>query len=168
MMARKHCNLGAVMADVLALPADVDRGAMFASAVGARRNWRFQPESQLWLRGKSCAYCDAPADEAHHVYPFWLFPSLEMDKRFWLPVCRRGEDHHLHLAHLGSFERFDPLAACHAAIFKFDRRLSTIFMSLMKRADRSPKARRELMRMVEELSAVVPTPKRSAANRHTA
>jgi hypothetical protein len=140
------------MADILALPADVDRGAMFAAAIGQRRNWRFAGEARRWLRGQQCAYCDAPADEAHHLYPFWFFPSLEMDNRFWLPVCRKNEDHHLHLAHLGSFERFDVLAPQHAAIFKFSRRMSGMFVKLVKQAEKRPTSRRELEAMLDELA----------------
>jgi hypothetical protein len=138
--ATTHPNLGAAMAEILALPPDVDRGAMFAAAVGARRNSRFLSKAKLWLKGKQCA--------------FWLFPSLEMNEDFWLPVCRRNEDHHLHLAHLGSFERFDVLAVQHAAIFKFDRRMSTMFVRLVKDAQRRPKHRRELEAMLAELAAV--------------
>jgi hypothetical protein len=147
-----HASLGAVMADILAMPADVDRGAMFAAAVGARRNSRFPRAARLWLREKQCAYCEAKADEAHHLYPFWLFPSLEMDSRFWLPVCRRGEDHHLHLAHLGSFERFDFLAREHAAILKLSRRMSGIAVRLAGRARRSPRARVALDGLLAELT----------------
>ncbi len=153
MKPAKHPNLGALMADILALPPDVDRGAMFAAHVGARRNSRFARDAKLWLKGKPCAYCDAPADEAHHIYPFWLFPSLEMDDRFWLPVCRRGEDHHVHLAHLGSFERFDVLAREHAAIFKFSRRMSGLVVHLVRHAERSPRSKRELDAMLAELAA---------------
>jgi hypothetical protein len=142
------------MADILALPPDVDRGAMFAAGVGARRNPRFVRLAKLWLHGRQCAYCDAPADEAHHLYPFWWFPSLEMDERFWLPVCRRGEDHHLHLAHLGSFERFDVLAREHAAIFKFARRMSAMTTKLVQQAERRPKARAQLEALLAELAAV--------------
>jgi hypothetical protein len=142
------------MADILALPPDVDRGAMFASHVGARRNSRFAGEAKLWLRGKECAYCEAPADEAHHIYPFWLFPSLEMNADFWLPVCRRGEDHHVHAAHLGSFERFDFLAREHAAEFKFARRMSGMFVKLARNAERSPKSRKELDAMLADLATV--------------
>jgi hypothetical protein len=143
-MQGRHANLGAAMADILALP----------PAVGARRNSRFAAEAKRWLRGRQCAYCQAPADEAHHLYPFWWFPSLEMDKRFWLPVCRRGEDHHLHLAHLGSFERFDVLAREHAAIFKFCRRMSGMVVKLVQQVEKKPKSRRELQAMLAELAAV--------------
>jgi hypothetical protein len=151
---QKHVNLGAVMADVLKLPEDVDREGMFAAAIGARRNSRFSRVAKLWLKGKECAYCERKADEAHHIYPFWLFPSLEMDDRFWLPVCRTGEDHHVHQAHLGSFERFDVLAKEHAAIFKFCRRQSEMFVKLVKAAEKSPKARRELNQMLAELAGI--------------
>jgi hypothetical protein len=154
MRAAKHVNLGAAMADILGLPPDVDRGAMFAAAIGARRNSRFLPRAKIYLKGKTCAYCDAPADEAHHIYPYWWFPSLEMDERFWLPVCRRGEDHHLHLAHLGSFERFDVLAREHAGIFKFCRRMSQDLVHLVRDAERRPKSRKELETMLADLAAV--------------
>ena len=153
-MPRNHLNLGAVMADVLKLPADVDREAMFAAAVGARRNSRFGRRAKIWLKGQQCAYCDRPADEAHHIFPFWWFPSLELDARFWLPVCRTGPDHHLHLAHLGSFERFDVLAREHAAIFKFCTRMSGLVVKLTKTAEKSPKSRRELAALLKELAAV--------------
>jgi hypothetical protein len=137
------------MAEVLGLPADADRGAHFGAAVGARRNSRFSRLAKEWLKGKRCAYCDAPADEAHHIFPFWEFPWLEMDQRYWLPVCRRGEDHHLHAAHLGSFERYDPLAAPHAAVFKFDRHLAGLFSELAAQARRSPKAARKLAELLK-------------------
>ena len=150
----KHLNLGSVMADVLKLPPDVDRGAMFASAIGARRNSRFSREGKLFLKGQECAYCERKAEEAHHLFPFWLFPSLEMDHRFWLPVCRSGEDHHVHLAHLGSFERFDVLAREHAAIFKFCRRMSGMVVKMVKNAEKSPRSRHELELMLQELAGV--------------
>ncbi len=150
----KHLNLGAAMADILGLPPDVDRGAMFAAHVGARRNSRFLPAAKLFLDGEQCAYCEAPADEAHHLFPFWWFPSLEMDERFWLPVCRKNEDHHLHLAHLGSFERFDVLAREHAAIFKFCRRMSGMTVRMVRDAEHNPKSRKQLAAMLAELAAV--------------
>jgi hypothetical protein len=152
MMADKHPNLGAVMADILGLPSSVDRGAMFGAAIGARRNSRFAREAKLWLRGKQCAYCEARADEAHHIFPYWLFPSLEMDPAYWLPVCRRNEDHHLHAAHLGSFERFDVLAIQHAAVFKFARRLSGMFVDLVRWSEKNPKSQRDLRRMLNKLA----------------
>jgi hypothetical protein len=62
MPVKRHPNLGAVMADILRLPPDVDRGAMFAAQVGARRNWRFLPAAKIWLNGKQCAYCEAKAE----------------------------------------------------------------------------------------------------------
>lgn len=150
--AREHLNLGAVMADVLKLPPDIDRGAMFGAAVGARRSPKFSRDAKLYSKGKECAYCEKPAEECHHLFPFWLFPSLEMDIRYWLPVCRSGEDHHVHLAHLGSFERFDVLAFEHAAIFKFCRRMSGMVVELVKNAERSPKSRRQLEQMLQELA----------------
>ena len=142
------------MADILALPPDVDRGAMFAAAIGARRNSRFLKKAKAFLAGKTCAYCDHKAEEAHHIFPFWLFPSLEMDERFWLPVCRTGEDHHVHLAHLGNFERFDVLAKEHAAIFKFCRNMSELVVKLAKKAESNPRSRRELESMMTELAGL--------------
>ncbi len=150
---KTHANLGAAMADVLGLPPEVDRGAMFGAAVGQRRNPRFAREAKLWLGGKECAYCERPAEEAHHIFPYWLFPSLEMDPRFWLPVCRTGEDHHLHAAHLGSFERFDVLAVPHAAVFKFARRLSGLFVDLVHWSEGSPRSQRDLKRMLRRLAS---------------
>ncbi len=154
MTGSKRLNLGAEMADILGLPADVDRGAMYAAAIGARRDPHFAPAATLYLKGKQCAYCEAPADEAHHLFPFWLFPSLEMDQRFWLPVCRRGQDHHLHLAHLGDFELFDVLAREHAAIFKFSRRMSRMVVRMTRQAEKRPKTRLELEQMLAALAAV--------------
>jgi hypothetical protein len=153
-VAKRHVNLGAAMADILGLPEDVDRGAMFGAAIGARRDPQFLPKAKLWLKGKPCAYCNAPADEAHHLYPYWWFPSMEMDERFWLPVCRRGQDHHLHLAHLGDFELFDVLAREHAAIFKFSRRMCRMIVRMTREAERKPKSRYELELMLAELAAV--------------
>ena len=147
---KTHASLGAAMADVLGLPPEVDRGAMFGAAVGQRRNPRFAREAKLWLGGKECAYCERPAEEAHHIFPYWLFPSLEMDPRFWLPVCRTGEDHHLHAAHLGNFERFDVLAVPHAAVFKFARRLSGLFVDLVHWSEGSPRSQRDLKRMLAQ------------------
>jgi len=150
---KKHLNLGAVMADVLKLPEDVDRETMFAAAIGARRKSRFASAAKKWLKGKECAYCSAKAEEAHHIFPFWWFPSLEMDSRFWLPCCRMGANHHLHLAHLGSFERFDVLAREHAAIFKFCTRMSGMIVSLTRSAERHPTTRKKLERLLKELAA---------------
>lgn len=167
-MTPKHINIGAPAAEIIGLPDDVDRGAMFAQEHGARRCSSFSRTAKLWLRGKECAYCHAPADEAHHIFPFWLFGSLEMDDRFWLPVCRRGEDHHLRYAHLGSFGRFDILAREHAhiikhhpeilgdkeaeAIFATCVRLSGWFTKMVRSAERSPRAAKRVEEFLREVT----------------
>lgn len=151
-MGESHLNIGAPMADLVGLPLDIDRGAMFAAQVNARRNSKFAETAKLWLKGKECAYCFEKADEAHHIFPFWMFPSIEMDERFWLPVCRSGADHHLHLAHLGCFSRFDILAREHAAIFKTCMRFSGGFAKLMRLAEKDQSIKTSVEEILESLT----------------
>ena len=51
----------------------------------------------------TCAACGATETEAalevHHVRPFHVDPSLELDPSNLITLCRSGADHHLHVGH---------------------------------------------------------------------
>lgn len=52
-----------------------------------------------------CAACDSPEDlEAHHIIPFHLSPSRELDKDNLLTMCRRC---HLLLGHLTDWSSYN-------------------------------------------------------------
>ena len=52
-----------------------------------------------------CAYCGAKEHlQVHHVKPFHLDPSLELDPNNLIVLCETpGTDHHLEIGHLGNF-----------------------------------------------------------------
>jgi 5-methylcytosine-specific restriction endonuclease McrA len=52
-----------------------------------------------------CAYCGARENlQVHHIRPFHLDPTLELDPTNLIVLCETpGIDHHLHIGHLGNF-----------------------------------------------------------------
>ena len=93
-----------------------------ATAANTPRNSKFERAAKLWLKGKTCIVCGGVKDlRCHHKFPFHLFRSLEMDERYWRPVCQGNPalNCHLAVAHLGNFEAFNPLLDEIAGLLRF-------------------------------------------------
>ena len=149
---RKRLRISAEMAAILHLPDDIDRNAMLRNPTTMERNPKFWDAEAEFIKGKECAYCDKPAEAAHHLFPFWLFPSLEMDERFWIPVCASKANHHLYGAHLGNYQRFDIFAFEHAAILKRCAQFSADFVEVVKEAEHHPELKKAVMRVLAVLA----------------
>lgn len=84
-----------------------------------------QPRSPRWpavmkdfLRGKACSVCGATKGlTAHHVVPFHVDPTRELDPANLLAVCDHAPNAtcHLEVAHLGDWRRWNPEIREHAA-----------------------------------------------------
>ncbi len=115
-----------------------------ATAANTPRDPKFASASKLWLKGKKCIVCGGTLKlEAHHKYPFHLFPALEMDERFWRPLCEG--DHrlncHLLIGHGGNFEGFNPLVDEMAGMLSFLLRTNyTLLAAIRQEIKASPPA----------------------------
>ena len=82
------------------------------TSFGARRDKDWRRESKAFKKGKVCAMTGTKKKlQVHHVFPVWLFPEKEMDKRYWIVLSGKklyGVVPHLFLAHLGNYRRYNP------------------------------------------------------------
>jgi len=106
-----------------------------ATAANTKRNPRFGPAAKLWLRDKRCLVCGGRKRlQCHHKYPFHLFPSLEMDERYWRPLCEG--DHrlncHLLVGHGGDYSGFNPLVDELAGIMHFILRTNGVLLRAIR------------------------------------
>jgi hypothetical protein len=106
-----------------------------ATPANTKRNPRFAREAKLWLKDKRCIVCGGRIRlQAHHKYPFHLFPSLEMDERYWRPLCEG--DHrlncHLLVGHGGDFSGFNPLVDELAGIMHFILRTNSVLLRVIR------------------------------------
>ena len=106
-----------------------------ATAANTKRNPRFGPAAKLWLRDKRCLVCGGQKRlQCHHKYPFHLFPSLEMDERYWRPLCEG--DHrlncHLLVGHGGDYSGFNPLVDELAGIMHFILRTNGVLLRAIR------------------------------------
>lgn len=108
-----------------------------------------RPRSGRWprlrrahlARQPGCAVCDAEDDcDAHHVYPYHVFPHLELDPANLITLCRA---HHLFFGHLGEWAAFNPLVREHAGIARFCLQARA---ALMRIARAEAKARQQRTR----------------------
>jgi 5-methylcytosine-specific restriction endonuclease McrA len=89
-----------------------DHGAEVASRHGKARSpeWH-RVEKEHLLHEPACAACgyQGPGLQVHHIKPFHLHPSLELDPTNLITLCEiRGRDHHLLLGHLDEWESYNP------------------------------------------------------------
>ena len=57
-----------------------------------------------------CMYCGGTQNlQVHHVEPFHLDPTKELDMTNLITLCEKiGSDCHLHIGHLGNWKNFNP------------------------------------------------------------
>jgi acyl-coenzyme A thioesterase PaaI-like protein len=106
-----------------------------ATPANTKRNPKFARAAKLWLKDKRCIVCGGRTRlQAHHKYPFHLFPSLEMDERYWRPLCEG--DHrlncHLLVGHGGDFSGFNPLVDEVAGIMHFILRTNGVLLHAIR------------------------------------
>jgi acyl-coenzyme A thioesterase PaaI-like protein len=106
-----------------------------ATPANTKRNPKFARAAKLWLKDKRCIVCGGRTRlQAHHKYPFHLFPSLEMDERYWRPLCEG--DHrlncHLLIGHGGDFSGFNPLVDEVAGIMHFILRTNGVLLHAIR------------------------------------
>jgi len=76
--------------------------------VGQKRSSKWPTVRDKFLkRNPKCAVCNTKKEiEAHHVYPFHLFPQFELDQSNLISLCR---DHHFWVGHLGSWKSYNAI-----------------------------------------------------------
>jgi|SRR3990167_4952225 len=58
-----------------------------------------------WSRNPTCAVCDTKKEiEVHHIQPYHLFPSKELDPHNLLSLCAA---HHIFIGHLMSWHSYN-------------------------------------------------------------
>jgi 5-methylcytosine-specific restriction endonuclease McrA len=63
-----------------------------------------------------CAVCgERKKVVVHHILPFYLFPSLELEPTNFMTLC---EEHHLLFGHLNDFKSYNEEAICDAQIWE--------------------------------------------------
>lgn len=89
-----------------------------AAAGGVPRSPKWDSWLKAFLRGKSCIACGARDGlTGHHVYPFHLDPSREMDPENVVPIC--ADRCHIVWGHFDDYQLWNPRvredAAAHLA-----------------------------------------------------
>lgn len=111
-----------------------------ALAANTPRNPKFGRAAKLWLKDKRCIVCGGTIKlQAHHKYPFHLFPDLEMDETHWRPLCEG--DHrlncHLLIGHGGNFEGVNPLVDELAGLMHFLLRSNSVLLAAIRQEIRA-------------------------------
>ena len=88
-----------------------DHGAEIAHKHGHARSpeWHRVAREHL-LHEPACVVCGYRGDglQVHHIKPFHLHPSLELDPRNLVTLCEvSGRDHHLLIGHLDEWESYN-------------------------------------------------------------
>jgi len=127
--------IDAMLGQIVDLGIDPD-----ATPANTARNPKFGRESKLWLADKVCMVCGGKHRlMAHHKYAFHLFPSLEMDTRYWRPLCEG--DHrlncHVLIGHLGDTQGFNPLVDEFAGLMSFALRTNSVLLHAIRAEIRS-------------------------------
>lgn len=84
--------------------------------------WGGTPRSPKWpalrahfIRGKCCQGCEATRDlEAHHVVPYHIDPSRELDENNLICLCREC---HFQLGHLRDWSASNPYVWYDATVY---------------------------------------------------
>lgn len=81
-----------------------------ARTFGAARSARWGKVRAEHLQRESCCQVCGRREllNVHHVQPFHLFPSLELEPRNLITLCEGPTGCHLLLGHLGNWERWNP------------------------------------------------------------
>jgi len=78
---------------------------------GTKRSPEWRGVEQAHLKQQDyCMYCGGQSNlQVHHVEPFHLDPSKELDPTNLITLCEKmGSDCHLHIGHLGNWKNFNP------------------------------------------------------------
>lgn len=79
--------------------------------IGKRRSnqWSTVRKHHLEKEGW-CRYCGGTKHlEVHHIEPFHINPSKELDEQNLITLCENiGKDCHLKIGHLGNWKKFNP------------------------------------------------------------
>jgi hypothetical protein len=88
---------------------------------GSKRSpkWKGVEKAFLSLHG-FCAVCgetDKKLLAVHHIFPFHIYPQLELDMSNLITLCiAKNKWHHLHVGHLGNFKYWNPNVGYDAAV----------------------------------------------------
>lgn len=106
-----------------------------ATEANTPRDPKFAPAAKLWLVGRKCIVCGGRKKvQAHHKYPFHLFPSLEMNEQYWRALCE-GDPRlncHLLIGHGGNFSGFNPLVDEMAGLMSFMLRTNHVLLHAIR------------------------------------
>lgn len=84
----------------------VDHGSV--AAAGAKRSPKWPAWLKAFLKGKVCRCCGSKGPlTGHHVIPYHIDPSRELDPSNVRPVCD-GTDCHLVIGHFKDFKLYNP------------------------------------------------------------
>lgn len=107
------------------LPGITDRGLHVAQAHGLARSTHWPTVRSHFLKTHPTCFCGCTTQvEVHHILPFHFCvthgrPDLELDPRNLITMCDcHAHQHHLLVAHYGSFESFNPDVVVLAVRFK--------------------------------------------------
>jgi len=106
-----------------------------ATPANTPRNPAFRREAKKWLQGKVCMVCGGTKRlMCHHKYPFHLFPSLEMDERYWRPMCEGDKrlNCHILVGHAGNTMGFLPMVDELAGLLRFALRTNKILLAAIR------------------------------------
>lgn len=79
-------------------------------------HWESVRKIWLFLNGE-CAACGSKEKlQVHHIKPFHIDPSLELDYNNFITLCEKkgGLECHLHIGHHGNFKQENPLVVAEA------------------------------------------------------
>jgi 5-methylcytosine-specific restriction protein A len=103
-------SVKATIAEILNLP---DHGMAVAGKPRSGR-WPKVMASHL-AKHPTCAACGSKRDlNVHHIKPYHLAPSLELDPENLITLCRT---HHISIGHLDTWAGFNPVARAFAEIW---------------------------------------------------
>jgi len=85
-----------------------------------RRSSHWPEMRKIWLEAHgTCAACAGTKKlEVHHIRPFHLDPSLELDPKNFITLCESGKggvNCHLAIGHLWDYKCFNPNVVADAA-----------------------------------------------------
>ena len=67
----------------------------------------------------TCAVCgERKKLQAHHKYPFHLWPNLELESTNLITLCETTSNHHLLFGHLMSYKSYNPNVLEDVQIYK--------------------------------------------------
>lgn len=75
-----------------------------------KRSTKWPTFRKNFLKGKSCAVCGGTKKlEAHHIIPFHINPSLELDETNLIALCEGNKNINCHLVigHKQNFKKFN-------------------------------------------------------------